>query len=157
MNQLLSFCKSVTLLIYLFAFVGEVYSQELEPVNWHISVKKIDKRKYEVQVNATIAAPWHIYSQENNEEATLPTKFQFGPNEVIEIPAKPREVGKLIEEDDPVLGEKLKFYENKVGFVYTVLLKSDNNVNHTCRISYMACSGQRCLPPKQVQLNIKLD
>lgn len=130
------------------------YAQEMDPVHWQFSSKKIGDKLYEIHFTADIEAPWHIYSRDNNEDLTQPTVFDYNKNPLLDISGFPKEVGKL--QTETVSDATVKYYEGGVDFVQVVKLKAAVKINVAGRLHYMACTGGRCLPPVERRFSISL-
>jgi hypothetical protein len=133
---------------------NSVLAQEQDPVHWQFKTVKIGSDLYELHFQAYINMPWHIYSQDNNDDITLPTSMDYNKSPVVEIVGKPKETGELQRES--VSGTTVKYYENQVEFIQTVRLKATVKTNFSGKINYMACTGGRCLPPAERHFSFSL-
>jgi thiol:disulfide interchange protein DsbD len=146
--------KIVTILAVLVLATG-VHSQTLNPVNWTFSAKKIADKTYEIYLTATIQSGWHLYSQDQPENAiAIPTTFTFNPNPLLSLNGKLKEVGKLEKFHDAKLNLSANQYSNKVDFVQVVKLKGNVKTSFTGNVEYQTCDDVKCLPPKKVNFNI---
>ena len=69
---------------------------QVNPVSWTFQAKKTGEKTYEVEMKATIAPPWHLYSQSQPADAiAIPTEFVLNPNPLFTLKGKIKEVGKL--------------------------------------------------------------
>jgi thiol:disulfide interchange protein DsbD len=85
--------KAVLLSMFLFVVMG-VSAQN--PVSWTFSSKKLPNGNYEIHMTATLEKGWHIYSQDQPEDAiAMPTTFTITSNPLIEMEGKIKEFGKL--------------------------------------------------------------
>ncbi|HEX2607893.1 MAG TPA: protein-disulfide reductase DsbD domain-containing protein [Flavisolibacter sp.] len=133
------------------------FAQNLNPVNWSFTTKKIADKVYEVQLTATIQQGWHLYSQQQPEDAIAqPTTFTFNRNPLLELDGKVKEVGKLEKFKDAKLEVSANQYSNKVVFVQRVKLKGKAKTNITGNLEFQTCNDQKCLPPKTVNFSIAL-
>jgi thiol:disulfide interchange protein DsbD len=64
-------------------------------------------------------------------------------------------VGKLHKSYDKNFDSVLKYYENKVDFEQYVKVK-DGTPSIRGTLEYMVCDNHQCLPPKDIDFNIKL-
>jgi hypothetical protein len=131
-------------------------AQNSDPVSWSFSAKKIADKTYEVHLTATIASPWHMYSQNSPEGGPLPTKVEFAKNPLVTLDGKTKEVGKMETKFEDVFGVDVKQYAGKVDFVQVVKLKSNVKTNISGNVEFMACDESQCLPPKTVPFTIAL-
>ncbi|MDQ0107516.1 thiol:disulfide interchange protein DsbD [Chitinophaga terrae (ex Kim and Jung 2007)] len=141
----------------LVAINNSAIAQVENPVRWSFNAKKIDDRTFEVWATATIAEPWHIYSQDSNGNLSRPTEFSFKNNPLVELVGKPRENGSVEKED--VDGSILKYFRRQVQFIQTVKLKPGikAKTNLSGQVGYMACTDGHCLPEATRTFSISLD
>ncbi len=74
MNKFITFCL---ILVTLFAHA----QTEENPVVWSTSVEKISETEYDLIFNAKILDQWHLYSQYNPEDASLPLEITIPESE----------------------------------------------------------------------------
>lgn len=74
MNKFITFCL---ILVTLFAHA----QTEENPVVWNTSVEKISETEYDLIFNAKILDQWHLYSQYNPEDASLPLEITIPESE----------------------------------------------------------------------------
>lgn len=84
--------KKFLLYILLF-FSFSVFAQtETEPVVWDTTMEKISDTEYDLIFKATILKDWHLYSQYNPEDASLPLVISAaGDNPKFELVGKAKE------------------------------------------------------------------
>lgn len=136
------------------AIAAIAYAQDA--VSWHYSAKKINAKKYELHITATIKAPWHIYSQHSPEGGGLPTAVRFSKNPLITFTGKPEEQGKMMTKYEEVFGVDVKYFSNRVNFVQVITLKNPVKTAVTGSIEFMACTNEQCMPPATVKFSIPL-
>jgi hypothetical protein len=159
--------KKIILATILIAAFGSVKAQFTLPgtvpapttaqvVTWVFSSKKIAEKTYELHMTATIISGYHLYAQVNNAEGPVPTTFTFVKNPLLEYTGKVKEVGTLISKLEPVWGFKVNYFENKVDFVQIVKSKVAAIVEAKGIVNFMTCNDKRCLPPRDVNFDIKI-
>jgi thiol:disulfide interchange protein DsbD len=127
------------------------------PISWNYSVKKITDKTYEVSICATIKDGWHLYSQQQPDDAiALPTEIKFNSNPLLSFSDKIKEQGKLEKYSDKTLGVEAWQYSGKVDFVQTVVLKVNAKTSISGEITYQACTDEKCLPPYEQSFTIPL-
>jgi DsbC/DsbD-like thiol-disulfide interchange protein len=127
------------------------------PVAWSFASKKVSDNVYEVRLVATIQPGWHLYSQNQPDDAIAqPTEFNFNKNPLLDIDGKVKELGKLEKFKDDKLGISANQYSNKVDFVQLVKVKGKAKTNVTGKLEYQTCDDKKCLPPKTVNFSIAL-
>jgi hypothetical protein len=130
---------------------------QLSPVTWSFSAKKTGDKTYEIHMTARIMPGWHLYSQEQpNDAIAMPTTFTFNANPLINKEGKIKEVGKMEKMKDATLGVSANQYSNTVDFVQKVKLKTNVKTNFTGNVEYQTCDDKKCLPPKTVNYTIAL-
>lgn len=149
--------KIIFILFALFSAAASFAQQNLNPVSWTFTSKKISDKVYEIQMVATIEKGWHVYSQSQPKDAIAePTLFSFNKNPLIELDGKVKEIGKMEKFVDKELDVSANQYSNKVSFVQKVKLKGKAKTNLTGTLRYQTCNDEKCLPSKTVNLSIAL-
>ncbi|MGQ0739532.1 MAG: protein-disulfide reductase DsbD domain-containing protein [Bacteroidota bacterium] len=147
--------KLLTLSIFVFA--AATGWAQLNPVTWSFSSTKIGDKLYEVKMVATIQNKWHLYSQNQPEDAiAMPTTFTFNPNPLFSLEGKLTETGKLEKFTDKELGLSANQYSNTVTFTQKIKLKANVKTNLTGSVEYQTCDDKKCLPPKTVPYTISI-
>ena len=86
--------KKTGLLSLFFLFMMTVSAQH--PVSWNFSAKKLNAGSYEIHMTATMQDGWHLYSQDQPEDAiAMPTTFTINNNPLISLNGKIKEIGKM--------------------------------------------------------------
>ncbi len=148
--------KQIITIFALFIGLSCTQAQVENPVKWTFStVKKADK-KYQLIATATIEGEWHLYSQSTPDGGPIPTSFSFNKNPLATLVGKPIETGKLITKHEKVFGVDVKYYNNKVVFTQDIALKSNVKTNVSGEIEFMVCNDERCLPPKTISFDFKI-
>ena len=142
---------------FLLMMIANLASAQIEnPVTWTYSaIKKADKT-YELTITATIAKPWHLYSQTTPDGGPVPTSFTFKANPLITLDGNVNEAGKLKTYHDKNFGVDVKYFSDKVVFTQNIKLKAALKTNLSGTIEFMVCNDEKCLPPKTVPFDIKL-
>ncbi len=149
--------KRFLLIILAFVTVGIASAQNVNPVSWTFTSKKLGEKEYEIQMLATIQQGWHLYSQSQPEDAIAqPTSFQFNKNPLVALNGSVKEMGKLEKFKDKTLDVSANQYSNKVMFVQRVKMKGKAKTNVTGKLEFQTCNDEKCLPPKSVNFSIAL-
>lgn len=144
----------MTFLTLLFAHTLTAQNQ----VTWQFQANKKGELQYEVVMRATIQSGWHLYSQQQPEDAiAIPTTIEIKNNPLVIREKSIREVGKMQKYTDKTLGVTAYQYSNEVSFVQTVNLKAKVKTAITGEIEYQVCDDEKCLPPKKVPFTIALN
>ena len=128
------------------------------PVSWSFQAIKKGDQQYDVVMKATIQPGWHLYSQQQPDDAiAIPTSIQINNNPLVIREKTIREVGKMQKFTDKTLGVTAYQYANEVTFIQTVNLKVKVKTALTGEIEYQVCDDEKCLPPKKVPFTIALN
>jgi len=135
-----------------------ISAQSLNPISWVFSAKKLGANSYEIHMTAAIQNEWHLYSQEQPEDAiAIPTTFTIKVNPLISLNGKIKELGKMEKFKDESLGLSANQYSKKVDFVQVVNLKGKVKTNFSGSVEYQTCDDKKCLPPKTINFNVALN
>jgi thiol:disulfide interchange protein DsbD len=144
-------------LFILLAFISFSSFAQMNPVTWSFSSKKTGDKSYEVHMTARIQPGWHLYSQEQPDDAiAMPTTFTINPNPLISKDGKIKEVGKMEKMKDAALGVSANQYSTTVDFVQKIKVKANVKTNFTGKVEFQTCDDKKCLPPKTVSYSIAL-
>lgn len=143
-----------TLLLSSIVFMTQ--AQVKNPVSWTFTSKKIDSKTFELQITATMDPKWHIYTIDHAGDIGVATSIKFNKNPLGELKGKIAASAKPKKLKDPSTGEMVAFYEGKVTFTQTVVLKSAVKTNFTGTLEFMACDDKMCLPPTEKTFSITL-
>ncbi len=145
------------LLLMGFVFVAFSSRAQLNPVIWSFSAEKVGDKMYEIHMKATIQNGWHLFSQNQPEDAiAIPTAFSIRANPLFKPEGKIKEVGKIEVMKDAVLGISANQYSHTVDFVQKIKLKSNAKTNFTGNVEYQTCDDKKCLPAKTVNFNVAI-
>lgn len=149
--------KKCIFILSSFFIVTLATAQSLSPVSWNFNSKKISDNVYEIQMTASIQPGWHLYSQNQPKDAIAqPTSFVFNKNPLLQFEGAVKETGTLEKFKDRELNISANQYSNKVVFTQKVKLKSKAKTNITGKLTYQACTDEKCLPAKTINLSIAL-
>ncbi len=73
--------KYITLLLFILGFTVSSFSQDESPIEVETSVKKISDSEYDLIFDLYIDEDWHLYSQYNPEDASLPMVIKASEGE----------------------------------------------------------------------------
>lgn len=113
--------KFFTLILIVFAFVVNAQTEQ-DPVKWETSVEKISDTEYNLIFTATILDKWHLYSQYNPEDASLPLEITAADeNPAYELIGKAEESETFKEYSDVWEKEEI-FFKEKARIVQRIKL-----------------------------------
>jgi len=82
-----------------------VSAQKTAPAHFGYSIKQVKDKVYELHIKARPDEGWHIYAQQQPEEAiAVPTKIVFNKNSLFTISEKPKEIGEKEKYEDKQAG-----------------------------------------------------
>ncbi|WP_111307549.1 peroxiredoxin family protein [Confluentibacter sediminis] len=137
-------------LIVMTDFLGIAQNNQI--VSWKIDTVKTGPLTYDLKMEATVKAPWHIYTQQaSNAGLAMPTQISFKENSNIELIDATKEKG--IEKGH---GQS-SYYSKGAIFTQSLRLKSKEKTNLSFTIQYMACTNAMCLPPKKETFSISFN
>lgn len=123
---------------FLFSFTS-ISQQE---VSWSYSYNETN---HEVELTATMADGWHIYSQHQDSPfGPIPTSFAFEKNKSLKIVGSTEEPAP-VEKFDPNFEEEVAYFEANVTFKQSVKVKKKTSLKGS--VTYMVCNSSMCLPP----------
>lgn len=138
------------------AFTNILTAQpQSSPVNWSFEAEKISEEEYKIVFTASIDQGWYVYSQFIGDEGPVPTSFTF-EGEEVELIGKAEEKGSNRKEGfDDIFEMQLIKFGKEVKFSQKVKIK-DANASAKGYLTYMTCNNESCLPPTDVEFDIKL-
>jgi DsbC/DsbD-like thiol-disulfide interchange protein len=143
------------LLLGLFTF-SKMYSQShTNPVTWSASYKAISATEGEIIVVATIQNGWHTYSQRPAPDGPIPTSFSFTPTKQFALIGKTEE-SEAHEEFVKSFEANIFVFKDKAEFKQKIKIKGKGGFTIPFSVEYMTCNDMMCLPPKTVELSVKV-
>jgi Disulphide bond corrector protein DsbC len=145
---------------YLFLLIAlctiSVHAQmgSAKQVSWTYSSKKIADKTFELQITATINGNYHLYAIKAGVEGPVPTTFTFTPNPLLGFEGAVIEKGKRITKHESAWDGNVNFFEKTVTFVQKVKAKTNAKTNVNCKVEFMVCNDEMCLPPSEVTFKI---
>lgn len=141
--------------VFILMLSGLSLFAQKSPVSWSID-KSIDSDdNLSIIITADITDTWKIYSRETEEGGPIPTEITFEHGDNVKL------LGEYVEVDKPVIKESELFMMNVATFSQTATFSqriesytSGDVVKAT--VFFMCCSGNQCLPPTEVALEITL-
>ena len=130
-------------------------SKIFDPVDWVISLNKIDDVNYEIEAKAEVHPDWNTYSVFTSDDGPLPTELIFESSEGSEVNGEIEETGHRKEGPDPLFDNVnvIKFLPDEPHVIKQKLRITDPTKDITGYISYMACDKSHCIPPTDVEFS----
>lgn len=146
--------KLLTIVACLVHFAG--FAQIDNPVHWTFAATPAGEHQVAITATARIDEGWHLYSQFLEADGPVPTSFQFTNqqdyllvNGVTESPAARQGY-------DSTFEMTILYHEESVTFKQ-LLTYTDPATQVKGSVHYMVCSGQKCLPPTDLEFDIAID
>lgn len=137
-------------------FTIQLGAQIYDPVKWNTRSEKVSEDEYNLIFEATIDDGWSIYSQYlESDEGPIKTSFEYEAGDHFSLVGKNEESGNKKETYDKIFGMTLIKFSKKAIFTQRIKVK-DASKNVTGFLEFMTCDATKCLPPDQVDFDIKL-
>ncbi|MCC6372620.1 MAG: sugar transporter [Bacteroidia bacterium] len=146
--------KLITLCLALVTMLG-AKAQQLNPVNWMATYKSISATEGEIIITAKIEKGWHTYSQRPTDAGPIPTSIQFNPSSQFQLLGKTTETD-AHEEFVKAFDAKIFVFTDKAEFKQKIKLNAKPGFTVVFKVEYMTCNDMMCLPPKMVDLTVKI-
>jgi hypothetical protein len=127
-----------------------------QDIKWTYNEKKIDDTTCELHISAAIQPPWHIYSEYMEEGGPVATKITFTPNAMFILKGDVSEKGTAVAGHEDVFNVNVRYYENSVDFIQTVIIKYGSSPIISGFIRYMICTQDHCMPPTDLPFSIQM-
>lgn len=145
--------KLIVSVLSFFYFLG-INAQSQNPLTWQAIYKSTSATEGEIIIKAIIEKGWHTYSQKPTDAGPIPTSFKFIESKNYSLIGKTEESNahdefvKAFDAKIAVFSDKADFKQkikfSKIGFVVNV------------KIEYMCCNDMMCLPPKTIDLEVRI-
>lgn len=147
--------KKIITTVFFSALIGALSAQNINPIQWSYTSKKIADKTYELQLTATIQNTWHLYAQKQPADAiNQPTEIIFKKNPLVILDGPIKEIGKMELFKDEKLKISANQYAQKVVFVQKIKLKANVKTSIVGSVEYQTCDDKKCLPPKKIDFTI---
>jgi len=129
-------------------------AQTQNPVTWQATYKSISATEGEISITATIEKGWHTYSQKESTAGPIPTSFKYNVSKDFELVGKTSE-SNAHEEYDKAFDAKIFIISGNAEFKQKIKVKMKGGAI-SIKVDYMCCNDAMCLPPKTVDLSVKV-
>lgn len=139
--------KKISLLLLLIITTFSFVIAQESPVHFKLSTKKISDCEYDLQFNASIDEPWHMYSlKKAAEDGPNPTVFTFVKSSGYELVGKTTE-SKPVKEFDKVFEMNVEYFKHTATFTQRIKLKTDKKITINGKYEFQACTEEKCIFP----------
>ena len=130
-------------------------AQTQNPVSWTAAYKATSATEGEIIITAKIDKNWHIYSQDATADGPVPTSFIFEKNKNYQLNGKAVEIG-AHEIFDKTFDAKISSFSDKAEFIQKIKFTGKPGFVIPFKLEYMSCNDMMCLPPKTIDLSVKV-
>ena len=146
--------KLIFLLFSAFIFTG-INAQQQNPVTWQTTYKSLSSTEGEIIITATIEKGWHTYSQRPTDAGPINTTVTFPTSKQYTLVGKTEESG-AHEEFEKAFDAKVFSFSDKAEFKQKIKLTSKAGFAANFKVEYVCCNDKMCLPPKTIDLTVKV-
>ncbi len=147
--------KKYILILTTFLMAFTLNSQTQNPVTWQATYKNISATEGEIIIIATIEKGWHTYSQRESDAGPIPTSFKFDASKQYLLVGKTEE-SNAHEEFVKAFDAKIFVFTGKAEFKQKIKFSANVKPTITFKVDFMCCNDAMCLPPKTVDLSVKV-
>ena len=123
-------------------------------IDFKVSYNRVSSTELDVVFTGTADAGWHIYSTNIPDGGPNPAEFGLDKIEGAELVGALRPGAGAKTEYDAMFEMDITFFENNCTFTQRVKLLAENYAVKGY-LNYSACNDQNCLPPTNVEFDLK--
>ena len=134
-------------------------AQVFDPVKWQITVENLTATGADLTFTATIEQGWSMYAIDIPEATIrpIPTSFSFDDHQAFELVGGMEQVTKPEVNADPFFDNlNIGKFHNLAVFRQKIKILKPESFVVKGQVEYMCCNDKSCLPPKEVDLEIKI-
>ena len=136
------------LLLFIVALTAFAASAQTPAVRWRTQVRMQNATEGTVTFRALIAEGWRLYGLTLPEGGPRPTHFDLAESNGIEFTGPVRPERAPLSVDDPLFDMTLTWWDSNIAFTAPFRVTDPATAAVKAKITYMACDGNSCLPPK---------
>jgi thiol:disulfide interchange protein len=136
--------RVITLLLLIFGFAFTGFAQD-DPVEVETSVKKISDTEYDLIFNVYIDDDWHLYSQYNPKDASLPMSIKPSEGESGFTVVGKAEESETVTEYSEIWGMDEIFFVEEATLVQRITVEDPSLTQVSLNIEAQVCK-EFCLP-----------
>lgn len=140
----------------LFVALLPVSAQVLEPVKWQFSLEKVNETQVMVVAEASIDRGWHLYSTDLPAGGPIPTSLNFEEAAGLTPTGALETAPKAEPSFDEAFQMEVGYFSGKVRLSQLVTVAAGAPAAVGGFVEFMACDDHRCLPPQQIDFELKL-
>ena len=123
-------------------------------VKWRTSVKMTSPTEGVVSIKAIVADGWHIYGTDLPKGGPKATAFDFSTSTGVKFVGDFKPSVKPETKLDKLFDLKLSYWHGTVVFSRRFKVVNPKNACISGKITYMACNGTSCMPPKTESVKV---
>lgn len=123
-------------------------------VRWRTAVKMTSATEGTVTVRALVGQGWHLYGFDMPDGGPKPTVFDFSKSTGVEFVGDIAASSSPVEAVDPLFKTTLQWWDSNVAFTRKFKVTDPSAARIGLSIRYMACDGNRCMPPKTENISV---
>lgn len=147
--------KKILIILSAIICSGLLNAQAPNPVTWSAIYKAINASEGEIIIQAKIEKGWHTYSQRPTDAGPIPTSFKFKSLSNYQLIDKTKEIN-AHEEFVKAFDAKIYVFTDKAEFIQKIKLTGKAGFILPIMIEFMSCNDMMCLPPKTLELQVKI-
>jgi len=132
-------------------------AQILKPVKWSYSFIKLNAKTGFLVLTASIQKGWHIYAQgPDNGDGPIPTSFKFEKSNLYAAEGNP--VPSILPKTsfDPTFKKNIGVHEGTIQFKEKINLHGPvKSIKGS--LEFMVCNDKQCLPPQDLDFEVKVN
>ena len=136
-------------------FAACAWCQEsVTPVRWRSFIKTASDGAGTVTFRALVAPGWHLYGLSIPEGGPKATTFDLTGSTGVKFTGAVTPKRQPVEIEDKLFDMTLTWWDSNIEFTVPFKITDKNAARIDCKISYMACDGSSCRPPKTENISI---
>lgn len=135
-------------LLVLLACLLIIQTAQGQEIHWRFSLERAGEGRAEFTAEAALAPGWHLYSQHQEEDGPLPTRFRFDDSELYTLTEPMTEHGEATTFFDEVFEVNVTWFETRVVFRQKLLTGAQQGTISGF-VEYMVCNKFTCIPGRQ--------
>jgi len=127
---------------------------DITPVRWRSFVKTSADGSGILTLRALITPGWHLYGLSIPEGGPKATSFNLSGSTGIRFTNTVKAKREPVEFKDNLFDMTLTWWDSNIEFTVPFIITDKDKARIDCKISYMACDGSSCRPPKTENISI---
>lgn len=138
--------------IFFLALSQSLQAQMPSPVQWEVELHNEQENSW-ISLDALMDGDWVVYSQFMSEEGPIPTSFEFKIVGDAKTIGQTSELSPVIKKYSELFEMEVKKFKKEAKFLQKISLIGNGTIE--IDVTFMTCSGDKCLPPKTQTYTLK--